>query len=92
MAVVDVYCPHCHQKTVCKMGFTAADKQRYLCKNADCGRTFILDYTHTGCTPGIDKLIVDMAMNGSGIRDTSRVLAISQATVIETLKKSLCTE
>ena len=87
MAVVDVYCPHCHQKAVCKMGFTAARKQRYLCKNRACGRTFILNYSHNGCVPGIDQVIVDMAMNGSGIRDTSRVLKISQTTIIETLKK-----
>jgi insertion element IS1 protein InsB len=29
-----------------------------------------------------------MAMNGSGIRDTARVLKISPTTVIKTLKKS----
>lgn len=28
-----------------------------------------------------------MALNGSGIRDTARVLGVSQTTVIETLKK-----
>ncbi|WP_199316784.1 IS1-like element transposase [Chroococcidiopsis sp [FACHB-1243]] len=32
-----------------------------------------------------------MAINGSGIRDTARVLKISQTTVIETLKKKLVT-
>jgi transposase-like protein len=30
-----------------------------------------------------------MALNGSGIRDTARVLKISATTVIETLKKIL---
>jgi transposase-like protein len=30
-----------------------------------------------------------MAMNGSGVRDTSRVLGISQNTVIRTLKNSI---
>ena len=40
----------------------------------------------------IRKQIVDMAMNGSGIRDTARVLKISPITVIEDLKKSPHTE
>jgi hypothetical protein len=34
---------------------------------------------------------VDMSLNGSGIRDTARVLRISPTTVINTLKKkNLC--
>jgi len=32
--------------------------------------------------------IADMAVNGSGIRDTARVLRISPTTVIEELKKT----
>jgi transposase-like protein len=31
---------------------------------------------------------VDMSLNGSGIRDTARVLKISPRTVISTLKKN----
>jgi transposase-like protein len=31
--------------------------------------------------------IIDMALNGSGIRDTARVLKISPTTVINELKK-----
>jgi transposase-like protein len=31
--------------------------------------------------------MVDMALNGSGIRDTARVLGVSPTTVISTLKK-----
>ena len=33
--------------------------------------------------------MVEMAMNGSGIRDTARVLNIHKNTVINTLKKNL---
>ena len=87
MALISVSCPHCHDKNVCKMGFSSLGKQRYLCREAACQRSFILNYTHNGSIPGIDKKIIDMAMNGSGIRDTSRVLNISQSTVIGTLKK-----
>jgi hypothetical protein len=35
----------------------------------------------------IKEKIIEMAINGSGIRDTSRVLGISQDTVISELKK-----
>jgi transposase-like protein len=31
--------------------------------------------------------MVDMALNGSGIRDTARVLRVSPTTVLTTLKK-----
>jgi transposase-like protein len=37
--------------------------------------------------PEIKEQIVDMALNGSGIRDTARVLKISPTTVINELKK-----
>lgn len=67
MASILVKCPHCQTESVCKKGFSPEGKQRYLCRNPACQRTFILNYTHKGCVPGIDKTIVDMAMNGSGI-------------------------
>ena len=35
----------------------------------------------------VKEQIVDMALNGSGIRDTARVLYISTSTVIKELKK-----
>jgi transposase-like protein len=41
-----------------------------------------------GYLPSIKQQIADMAVNGSGIRDTARVLKISPTTVIEELKKS----
>ena len=44
--------------------------------------TFILDYDYNGYLPEVKKKIIDMAMNGSGIRDTARVLEISPTTVI----------
>ncbi len=41
-----------------------------------------------GYLPSIKQQIIDMAVNGSGIRDTARVLKISPTTVIEELKKT----
>jgi transposase-like protein len=39
--------------------------------------------------PAVKQQIIDMALNGSGVRDTSRVLGISTATVINELKKRI---
>ncbi|WP_190513988.1 IS1-like element transposase [Oscillatoria sp. FACHB-1407] len=46
-----------------------------------------MQYTYQGCLPDVKQKISDMAVNGSGIRDTARVLHISPTTVIEELKK-----
>ncbi len=70
-------------------GKTAAGKQRYLCRNPECGRrTFVRHYTYRGYLPEVKQQISDMAVNGSGMRDTARVLKISRNTVTEELKKS----
>jgi transposase-like protein len=42
---------------------------------------------YKGRCPAIKEQIVDMSVNGSGIRDTARVLKISPTTVMNTLKK-----
>jgi transposase-like protein len=47
----------------------------------------MLDYRYKTCDPGIREQVVDMSLNGSGIRDTARVLKINKNTVISTLKK-----
>jgi transposase-like protein len=38
--------------------------------------------------PQVKQQMVEMALNGSGIRDTARVLGVSPRTVTTTLKKS----
>jgi transposase-like protein len=88
MAVLPVSCPQCGQHKVVKRGKTQEGKQRYLCVNANCPKkTFILDYSYNGALPEVKSQIVDMALNGSGIRDTARVLGVSPTTVIQELKK-----
>jgi hypothetical protein len=37
--------------------------------------------------PAVKQQIVDMTLNGSGVRDIVRVLGVSSATVIDVLKK-----
>ena len=44
-------------------------------------------YSYRGYLSEVKQQIGDMAVNGSGIRDTARVLKIGPTTVIEQLKK-----
>ncbi len=81
-------CPTCGSDNLVRNGRSSNGKQRYKCRNADCSRsTFIRDYSYRGYLPEVKQQIADMAVNGSGIRDTARVLSISPTTVIEELKK-----
>ena len=88
VVLVPVRCPHCGSDQIVKRGKTENAKQRYLCQQQACPiKTFILDYDYNGCLLGVKRQIIEMALNGSGIRDTARVLAISPTTVINELKK-----
>ena len=70
-------------------GRQANGTQRYRCQNEHCARRiFLLQYQDRGRIPEIRREVVDMALNGSGVRDTARVLRISPTTVIAVLKKS----
>ena len=88
MVLEPILCPDCGSDDVVKPGSSKAGKQRYKCRNWHCQRsTFIRDYAYRGYLPDVKQQIADMAVNGSGIRDTARVLKISPTTVIEELKK-----
>ena len=88
MVLEPILCPDCGSADVVKHGPSAAGKQRYKCRNADCRRcTFIQQYSYQAYRPEVQAQIAEMAVNGSGIRDTARVLKISPTTVIEHLKK-----
>jgi transposase-like protein len=84
-----VCCPDCGGEDVVKNGKSNEGKQRYLCRHDDCRRrSFIRDYSYHGYLPAIKQQIADMAVNGSGIRDTARVLRISPTTVLFGIKKT----
>jgi len=84
-----VHCPTCDGIEIYRHGTTKSGSKRYVCRNPKCTRqTFILHYKNLGCTLSVKVQIEDMAMNGSGIRDTARVLKISPNTVIAELKKN----
>ena len=91
MVYIPVQCPYCQSSEVIKAGKQTNGAQRYRCKNGLCEqRIFLLQYQDRGRAPAIRGQVVDMAINGSGIRDTARVLRISPTTVIAVLKKSPC--
>lgn len=88
MVLISVLCPHCQSDQVIKGGTTQAGTQRYRCHNANCPHySFVLNPSYQGHLPAVKEQIIDMALNGSGIRDTARVLKISPTTVINELKK-----
>ena len=69
MATILVKCPECKQDKVIKFGVNAAGNQRYRCKNTHCKKdTFLLTYLRNGDLPAVKHQIVEMALNGSGIR------------------------
>jgi len=83
-----VACPYCQGDQIGRRGKTDTGKQRYRCHNEDCSRqSFLLDPAYKGRLPEIKQQVIEMSLNGSGIRDTARVLQISTATVINELKK-----
>jgi transposase-like protein len=57
------------------------------CKCKACGKTFQIQYANNGAKPQTKQMIIKMALNGSGVRDTARVLNISTNTVLSVLKK-----
>jgi transposase-like protein len=78
MVYVPVQCPHCQSTEVIKAGKQANGAQRYQCQNGRCERRiFLLQYQDRGRALEIRRQVVDMAINGSGIRDTARVLRIT---------------
>ena len=84
MCFEEITCPSCASRHVVKNGTTRNRKQKYLCRA--CRRQFIRDYTYQGCRPEVRRLIVPMTLNGSGIRDITRVLQVSINTVLEVIR------
>src|SRR5262245_55158253 len=89
MVSVPVHCPYCHSSEIIKAGKQANGTQRYQWQNGRCARRiFLLQYQDRGRAPEVRRQVVDMAINGSGIRDTARGLGLSPTTVIAVIKKS----
>ena len=81
---ITVNCLDCYSTDIVKRG---KGKQQYRCRNEECFRlTFLLKYSNGGSKRSVKKKIADMSVDGSGIRDTARVLNISTSAVIKVLK------
>jgi transposase-like protein len=88
VVVVTVQCPACGSEEIVRYGRQPNGAQRYRCNNRHCvRRIFLRQYRHAGWMPQVKQQMVEMALNGSGIRDTARVLGVSPTTVTTTLKK-----
>src|SRR5512144_3267824 len=88
MATIPVLCPYCGSTEVIKAGKQPNGAQRYRCQQAACRRTiFQVAYSDKGRLPETKRQMVEMALNGSGIRDTARDLGIGTGTVLSELKK-----
>ena len=85
MAMTKIKCIHCESEEVVRNGKRAKEIQSLKCKN--CGRCFRESYLNNGAKLETKRMIINMSVNGSGIRDISRVLKISKDTVMKTLKK-----
>ena len=80
-----IRCIHCNNKSVVKFGHQANGTPRCKCKK--CGKTFQTEYMSHAAKPETKLLIIKMSLNGSGIRDISRVLSVDKNTVMSVLKK-----
>jgi len=93
MVLEPMECPVCGGTKVIKYGKSGEGKQSYLCQDQECrGKTFIGEYSDLGRLPQIKGQIIEMSLNGSGVRDITRVLKISPTTVIGEIKKGNRTE
>ena len=78
MVLIPVLCPYCQSDQIIKRGKTDTGKQCYRCQNSDCPhQSFVLNPAYKGRLPDIKQQVVEMSLNGSGIRDIARVLQIS---------------
>jgi len=88
MVQITIKCPKCSSDDIVRHGKNKNNIQVYRCRNKACEKSrFQLEYKNKACYPETDKKIIQMAINGSGIRDTAEVLEISTSTVIDRLKK-----
>jgi transposase-like protein len=81
-----IHCLFCQGTDLQKNGKSPTGTQRWYCKA--CKKYFRLEYLYNAYKPGIKEKIIEMTLNGSGVRDIGRVLKISCSTVCSDLKKN----
>jgi len=83
MGYEKVFCEYCKGSEVVRHG-TQNGRSRLRCNT--CRRIFKTECTYRTYEPGVKVHIVEMALHGSGIRDTSRALGVGKHTVIAAIK------
>ena len=87
--LVAVRCPHCQSSKVVRHGKSTNGKQRFRCLESEGPyQTFSLNLAYPGRNREVKQQIVEITLNGSGVRDIARVLHVSTSTVIRELKKT----
>jgi len=87
--LVAVCCPHCQSSEVVRHGKSSNGKERFRCLEAECPyQTFSFNSAYPGRNREVKQQIVEMTLNGRGVRDIARVLHISTSTVMRELKKT----
>jgi transposase-like protein len=81
---IELQCPHCFCTDSVKNGKAPNGTQRRCCNC--CTKSFRFDYCYNACKPGTKATVIEMTLNGSGVRDTGRVLKTGKATVCFVLK------
>ena len=81
MGMIKIKCINYESEEVVKNGRKTIGVQCLKCKN--CRMRLQESYLNKGAKPETKRLIISMSVNGSGIRDISRVLKISKDTVMK---------
>ena len=88
MCTTQVHCPQCDGTEIKNFGYSKHGIPRYRCCNDECEtKTFVLAYRYKAYEPGIKKQVIEIVINGSGVRDTSRVLGINKKNSNKYIKK-----
>jgi len=78
MISIPVPCPHCHSTEVSKAGKQANGTNATKYQKGQCERrSFLLQSQDRGQVLEVRRQVGDLALAGSGIRDTARVLRMS---------------
>jgi len=86
--LIPVRCLYRQSEQVIKGDKTDPGKWRYRCHTPACShQSYLLNSASKGRSPEITQQVIELRLNGSGVRDTAWVLGISPPTVIKELKK-----
>jgi insertion element IS1 protein InsB len=84
MVLAPMHCPTCHRTDGVKQGKTSDGKQRLCCRNPDgAQQTFLTTYIYKRRLVEVKQQIIDLSLNGSGLRDTACVRPSSPTTVLD---------